>query len=199
MYMQFAMVHRHHVRFFFSSRRRHTRCALVTGVQTCALPISAYPRRDEKGNVIRWYGYTEDIHEHVLVEQKIRWTAEHDALTGLPNRMLFNKRLEGAIEQALQKISRVGLLLLDVDQFKEVNDLLGHDAGDALLRYFSQKLVVALPSSATIARIGGDEFAVLLPEITTQQELVSHCTAIFDALKEPFRLDRKSTRLNSSP
>src|SRR3546814_1060134 len=81
MYMQFAMVHRHHVRFFFSSRRRHTRCALVTGVQTCALPISAYPRRDEKGNVIRWYGYTEDIHEHVLVEQKIRWTAEHDALT----------------------------------------------------------------------------------------------------------------------
>src|SRR3546814_8482836 len=59
---------------------------------------TAYPRRDEKGNVIRWYGYTEDIHEHVLVEQKIRWTAEHDALTGLPNRMLFNKRLEGAIE-----------------------------------------------------------------------------------------------------
>lgn len=159
---------------------------------------TAYPRRDEKGNVIRWYGYTEDIHEHVLVEQKIRWTAEHDALTGLPNRMLFNKRLEGAIEQALQKISRVGLLLLDVDQFKEVNDLLGHDAGDALLRYFSQKLVVALPSSATIARIGGDEFAVLLPEITTQQELVSHCTAIFDALKEPFRFAGRNVDCRTS-
>src|SRR3546814_409967 len=57
-----------------------------------------FPRRDAHGRVIRWYGYTEDIHEHVLVEQKIRWTAEHDALTGLPNRMLFNKRLETTIE-----------------------------------------------------------------------------------------------------
>src|SRR3546814_12459690 len=97
-----------------------------------------FPRRDAHGRVIRWYGYTEDIHEHVLVEQKIRWTAEHDALTGLPNRMLFNKRLETTIDRALQKLSRVGLLILDVDQFKEVNDLLGHDAGDTRLRSFGR-------------------------------------------------------------
>src|SRR3546814_3979223 len=116
--------------------------------------------------------------------------------------MLFNKRLEGAIEQALQKISRVGLLLLDVDQFKEVNDLLGHDAGDALLRYFSQKLVVALPSSATIARIGGDEFAVLLPEIRSEehtselQSLMRISYAVF-CLKKKTKRDKKHKDLNT--
>lgn len=159
---------------------------------------TAYPRKDEHGNVIRWYGYTEDIHEHVLVEQKIRWTAEHDTLTGLPNRMLFAKRLESSIEQALQKLSRVGLLILDVDQFKEVNDLLGHDAGDALLRSFAQKLLMSLPGSATIARIGGDEFAVLLPEITSAQDVEHYCDAIFDALKEPFRFAGRNMECRTS-
>lgn len=159
---------------------------------------TAYPLKDDKGHVLRWYGYTEDIHEHVLVEQKIRWTAEHDTLTGLPNRMLFHRRLETSIEQALQKLSRVGLLILDVDQFKEINDLLGHDAGDALLRRFAQKLLLALPRTATIARIGGDEFAVLLPSITSSQELVDHCDAIFDVLKEPFRFGGRNMECRTS-
>lgn len=159
---------------------------------------TAYPRKDENGQIIRWYGYTEDIHEHVLVEQKIRWTAEHDTLTGLPNRMLFSRRLESAIDQALQKLSRVGLLVLDVDQFKEVNDLLGHDAGDALLRSFARKLLVSLPGPATIARIGGDEFAVLLPGITSPNELTKYCDAIFEALREPVHFEGRNIECRTS-
>src|SRR3546814_14512367 len=100
---------------------------------------TAYPLLDAQGKIIPRYGYTEDTHEQVLAERRILWTAVHDALTGLPNRMLFNKQLEATIDRALQKLSRVGLLILDVDQFKEVNDLLGHDAGDALLRSFGRK------------------------------------------------------------
>ncbi len=164
------------------------RCRIrLVGIGYRWMRARGFPRRDARGHIVRWYGYTEDIHEHVLVEQKIRWTAEHDALTGLPNRMLFNRRLETAIDQALQRLSRVGLLILDVDQFKEVNDLLGHDAGDALLRHFAQKLLLSLPDLATIARIGGDEFAVLIPDITSPQDITRHCDRIFEVLKEPFR------------
>lgn len=159
---------------------------------------TAYPRFDDNGQIVRWYGYTEDIHEHVLVEQKIRWTAEHDTLTGLPNRMLFNRRLEGVIDAALQKLSRVGLLILDVDQFKEINDLMGHDAGDALLRNFAQKLLLSLPETATIARIGGDEFAVLLPDVTSIDEITGHCERIFETLKEPLRFAGRNVDCRTS-
>lgn len=170
----------------------------LVGVGYRWMRARGFPRRDDKGRIIRWYGYTEDIHEHVLVEQKIRWTAEHDTLTGLPNRMLFNRRLETAIDTALQKLSRVGLLVLDVDQFKEVNDLLGHDAGDALLRNFAQKLLLSLPDTATIARIGGDEFAVLLPDISSVHEINGHCDMIFEALREPLRFGGRNVECRTS-
>ena len=82
-----------------------------------------YPQHDEDGNIKRWYGYTEDIHESVLVEQQIRWNAEHDALTGLPNRSLFNRHLSEACEKAMESLEKVGVLMVDLDNFKDVNDL----------------------------------------------------------------------------
>lgn len=131
-----------------------------------------FARRDERGNIFRWYGYTEDIHEHVLVENQIRWNAEHDPLTGLANRTLMNTRLEAALTGALQNLSRVGVLLIDLDHFKDVNDLLGHHAGDRLLKSYADQLRAFLPESCLIARLGGDEFAVLFESLSSRAELL---------------------------
>lgn len=131
-----------------------------------------YPRRDAQGNIVRWYGYTEDIHERVLAEEQVRWDAEHDPLTGLLNRALFNARLEQSLKVALQSLCRVGVLLVDIDHFKEVNDLFGHHAGDALLQRYAEQLRTTLPADAVIARLGGDEFAILFPRLNDQQELI---------------------------
>ncbi len=144
-----------------------------------------FARRDERGNIFRWYGYTEDIHEHVLVENQIRWNAEHDPLTGLANRALLNTRLEAALSRSLQNLARVGVLLIDLDHFKDVNDLLGHHAGDQLLKSYADQLRAFLPESCLIARLGGDEFAVLFDSLSSRGELVEWgeklCTLRADA------------------
>ena len=131
-----------------------------------------FPRHDANGNVIRWYGYTEDIHEHVLVENQIRWNAEHDPLTGLANRHLLNATMESALSEALQNLSRVGILFIDLDHFKEINDLLGHHAGDELLQNYAQLLMELLPDTCLVARLGGDEFAILFRQLTSREELM---------------------------
>lgn len=156
-----------------------------------------HPRRDESGNIVRWYGYTEDIHEHVLVEEQLRWNAEHDPLTSLPNRLLFNKRLELSLQSALQSLERVGILLLDIDHFKEVNDLLGHHAGDALLQRYAQQLQSILPSDATVSRLGGDEFAILFPRISDQSELARWGERVL-RLREPFVASGRSIECRAS-
>ncbi|MGH8595083.1 MAG: diguanylate cyclase domain-containing protein, partial [Gammaproteobacteria bacterium] len=139
---------------------------------------TAYPLRDEEGQIIRWFGYTEDIDDHVLIEQQIRWTAEHDALTKLPNRMVFNRRLEQMIREENRMGQKVAILLVDVDNFKDVNDVLGHDSGDALLMAFADLMGRVVPEKALLARIGGDEFAIIFPfeGPLTEVELVSNAT-----------------------
>jgi diguanylate cyclase (GGDEF)-like protein/PAS domain S-box-containing protein len=156
-----------------------------------------YPRRDAAGNIVRWYGYTEDIHEHVLVEEQIRWNAEHDPLTGLYNRALFNANLAEALEKALQSLRRAGVLLVDIDHFKEVNDQLGHHAGDALLQHYADQLRATLPPDAIIARLGGDEFAILFPDVRDQQELADWAEQILQ-LHKPIDFDGRSIDCHSS-
>ncbi|MCE7797099.1 EAL domain-containing protein [Sphingobium sufflavum] len=147
-----------------------------------------YPRRDDRGEIIRWYGYTEDIHEQVLVENQIRWNAEHDPLTGLANRLLFNTSLEKALAAAVQCLHRVGVLLIDLDHFKEVNDLLGHHAGDALLQHYADELRSILPQDVLVARLGGDEFAILFTHLENREELVRWGEEILNR-RQDFSLD----------
>ncbi len=115
--------------------------------------------------------------------------ALHDALTDLPNRVLLHQRVESALDEARRESSGVALFLLDLDRFKEVNDTLGHPAGDALLEVVARRLLSAVRPGDTVARLGGDEFGVLLPEIEQPTDAIEVAGRIRTALAEPFRLD----------
>jgi diguanylate cyclase (GGDEF)-like protein/PAS domain S-box-containing protein len=106
-----------------------------------------------------------DLRARKQAEQHIRFLAHHDALTGLPNRSSFNKKLDQEIEASIATGQRIAVLCLDLDRFKEVNDLFGHAAGDTLLQSFAKSVTGTLDPSQMMARLGGDEFAVILPAI----------------------------------
>jgi diguanylate cyclase (GGDEF)-like protein/PAS domain S-box-containing protein len=127
-----------------------------------------------------------DVTDEKTSEQRFRWTASHDALTGLANRALFQERLDAAIASAAASRGQVGLLLLDMDRFKQINDTLGHDAGDVLLKMFAERLQGIFRSEDTVARFGGDEFAVILPNLKTAQSLTNLTDSVLDRLREPF-------------
>ena len=124
--------------------------------------------------------------------------AFHDPLTELPNRALFADRLEHALARLQRHDQIVAVLLLDLDGFKEVNDSLGHDAGDQLLIAVSQRLRAALRPADTIARLGGDEFTILLEEITHLGEATRVAERIEDSLRTPFQLDGHDVRITIS-
>jgi len=137
-----------------------------------------YPRLDGAGNIMCWYGYSEDVHEKVLIDQQICWDAEHDALTGLYNRAYFSLALGDALSTATTAFRKVALILIDLDNFKDVNDSGGHGAGDVLLGKFADYLTESAPHGAMIARFGGDEFAVLLEGLTDESQAISLAQAI---------------------
>lgn len=112
--------------------------------------------------------------------------ATHDALTGLPNRTLLHEHAAAAIDHAQQHATGTGLLLIDLDRFKEVNDTLGHHYGDQLLIQAAQRMQQALRSGETVARLGGDEFAVLLPDLAADSDVTAAAARLHDALSAPF-------------
>jgi diguanylate cyclase (GGDEF)-like protein/PAS domain S-box-containing protein len=136
-----------------------------------------------------------DITERVLYEQQLSQQAFHDALTGLPNRALFQDRLEHALRQRGQT---VGLLFVDLDHFKVVNDSLGHDAGDQLLCDVAQRLAGCLREGDTLARLGGDEFTVLMPDIAGAQDAAVVANRIESRLEPPFELPGQSVFVTAS-
>ncbi|QXZ08870.1 EAL domain-containing protein [Comamonas sp. Y33R10-2] len=129
------------------------------------------PVTDAQGNISSILCVSRDITAQRNAELRLRRASEHDELTGLPNRRSFNQHLKHALSAAESARRLMGLLLLDLDHFKHINDTLGHPAGDHLLRVLSRRLQTALPANAMVARLGGDEFAVIVQNIESAEEL----------------------------
>jgi len=143
-------------------------------------------------------GVLRDISERKKAEETITFQAFHDLLTGLPNRVLFRDRLDMAINQAKRRNSRVGLMYLDIDRFKLVNDTYGHAEGDELLKQFTLRVRNCLRISDTLSRQGGDEFTVLLPEIAQIESAQTIAEKIISELIQPFTVAGNEFRTTAS-
>jgi diguanylate cyclase (GGDEF)-like protein len=140
----------------------------------------------------------DDVTGPSLAAHALRRQANHDTLTGLPNRALLNERLRRALREATQNCTSAALLVMDLDQFKEINDALGHHAGDELLVALSRRLEDMLGDSGLIARLGGDEFAILLTENADREGATAVARKVELALEQPFEVEGISLQTNAS-
>ena len=167
--------------------------------------LAASPLLNEEGKCIGIIESTRDITKHLdaLNELKTKsieldYQAHHDALTGLPNRTLYYDRVDQAIQKAKRLHKKFMLFFIDLDHFKEVNDSLGHDAGDKVLLDASKRLESSIRAEDTLARLGGDEFTVLLENIEQVQDISPVAQKIVEAFREPFIIDGHKIYLSCS-
>jgi diguanylate cyclase (GGDEF)-like protein/PAS domain S-box-containing protein len=139
-----------------------------------------------------------DITERKELEQKLADMATHDSLTGLPNRLLLTDRLAVGLAQARRNDTRLAVMMLDLDRFKTVNDTFGHIVGDELLRAAGERLMGIVRKSDTVARMGGDEFVVLLLQIARMEDAVKVAQKILGAFRKPFALDSYQVHTTTS-
>ncbi|MBF0320598.1 MAG: sensor domain-containing diguanylate cyclase [Nitrospirae bacterium] len=147
------------------------------------------PRFTPDGMFAGFIGSCVGISERKEAEEQLQHIAHFDLLTDLPNRFLFFDRINQAIEQAKRYNHKVALLFLDLNRFKSVNDTLGHHAGDALLKETAKRLSSCVRHADTVARMGGDEFNIILSRVNERQDVQSVAGKIIDALAVPFYID----------
>ncbi|NDV22851.1 diguanylate cyclase [Desulfovibrio sp. JC022] len=154
--------------------------------------------KDEAGNILRMDGFLMDISNRKEHEETMRRLAMFDNLTGLPNRVLFDDRLKQALSQAKRNHMKVAILYADLDNFKQVNDELGHMAGDTVLKEVSGRFSDCLRASDTLSRIGGDEFIFILQDVGTSNEIEVVAQRIIDSMRAPFYIGEKVYRIGVS-
>ncbi|NOQ89525.1 MAG: EAL domain-containing protein [Gammaproteobacteria bacterium] len=156
------------------------------------------PLVDPDGKVIGVASLVDDVTERTHSEQMVWKQANFDLLTGLPNRNMFHDRLAHEILRAERDRSTLALLLIDLDQFKEVNDTLGHDVGDELLKQTAHRISDCVRHSDTVARLGGDEFTVILPELNDNSNIEDITQKILQKLEEQFHLGDEIVHISGS-
>jgi diguanylate cyclase (GGDEF)-like protein/PAS domain S-box-containing protein len=159
---------------------------------------SISPIRDEDGNVTHFVSVKEDFTEIKRLQDQMDNLAHHDQLTGLPNRNLFYDRLRHAQAQAKRREKGFVLFYMDLDGFKAVNDTHGHELGDALLKAVAQRLSECVRESDTVARMGGDEFTVLLPDLQSHGHAANIARQIIQTLSQPFPFETVTCRIGVS-
>jgi diguanylate cyclase (GGDEF)-like protein len=164
------------------------------------IPIedSVAPIHDRDGRAIGAVIAFRDVTLARTFAQQMTYAAEHDFLTGLPNRMLLNDRIDQAIAVAPRHMKRVAVLFLDLDGFKQINDSLGHPVGDKLLQSVAKRLVDCVRTSDTVSRQGGDEFVVLLSEVQHLEDAAVTATRMLAAVAEPHFVDQRELHVTTS-
>jgi diguanylate cyclase (GGDEF)-like protein/PAS domain S-box-containing protein len=162
------------------------------------LESSISPLRSNEGRIIGFRSISRDVTEHKQFEQRLAEMATHDSLTGLPNRILLSDRFTVALALSRRTRNRLAVLMLDLDRFKAVNDSLGHDVGDQLLKAVGKRLLSTMRKSDTVARVGGDEFVLVLPQIPQADEAAKFAQRTLDAFQEPFVCDDRQLHITTS-
>ncbi|SEA54489.1 EAL domain-containing protein [Nitrosospira multiformis] len=147
---------------------------------------------------LRFIVLARDITERKASEQRILHLAHYDSLTGLPNRALLADRMRVAINRAARQAKRLAVLFVDLDRFKAINDSLGHDVGDHLLKVVAERMQTSIRSVDTVSRVGGDEFVVLLNEIETAEDAARVAQKIIDGLSQPYQIEKHELLLTGS-
>jgi diguanylate cyclase (GGDEF)-like protein/PAS domain S-box-containing protein len=174
-------------------------CILVRrdGVEF-SIEDSSAPIHDRDGQVTGAVMVFHDVSAARATALRMSYLAQHDGLTGLPNRLLLNDRLIEAISLADRYQRQLAILYLDVDRFKYINDTLGHVIGDHLLQSIAQRLVGCVRTSDTVSRQGGDEFVILLPEVTHAHDATLCADKILEILRSPHRVDEHDLHVTAS-
>jgi diguanylate cyclase (GGDEF)-like protein/PAS domain S-box-containing protein len=153
---------------------------------------------DEQGRIVSILSFVQDVSSRIRAEERLQYLATRDALTGLPNRVLLQERLTQAIAKGRRGGQRVGVLFIDLDRFKNVNDTLGHRIGDELLKRVTEALSGALREADLLARLGGDEFMVIVEDFADPEVLGRIAQKLQEAISQPFDVEEHEIYVTSS-
>jgi len=156
------------------------------------------PIKEENGNITSFISTGHDITDRMEAQQELFHLAHHDALTGLPNRALLQDRLTQVLTRIKQNKRHIAVLFIDLDRFKIINDTLGHDTGDKLLKNVSERLVECVREGDTIARLGGDEFAVILNDVAKKEDIEPIAQKMLEQIATPFNIHQHELFISAS-
>jgi diguanylate cyclase (GGDEF)-like protein/PAS domain S-box-containing protein len=165
---------------------------------TVEIQMNAVPRWDDRGHLLGYQAIMRDITARKRFEEELQHLAFHDWLTGLPNLALFRDRLEHAVAQADRTSTRLGLVYLDLDRFKTLNDSHGHNAGDRAIQQVARRLLACFREEDTVARIGGDEFTIIIERVSGPAQLTHLLERVAAALRTPVLVDGNRVEMEAS-